>query len=212
MQCLSQHWCKVNRSESSLIIRSIQIAWVSATPCQVFPSLTPWWSLPSFISRKTQKRGLFRAGVSPGEMFLFLYRSHILTWDLQQMSDVCFGFQIWIVTPIVWTTFLTLISLKVGGNVARSCQRADEAGAPVNISGLTGKSGKSLLGWSWGHWGTDDERSLLLDWLPVSVCECSLCALLKNQTWLNATRERDIPTHQSLLVFLVGPVPLPLPS
>lgn len=169
---------------------------------------------PSFIcpQKDPEKRSFQSWCFTRKNGFASIWKSYQRLGTLQQMSDVCFGFQIWIVTPIVWTTFLTLISLKVGGNAARSCQRADEAGAPVNIWGLTGKSGKSLLGWSWGDWGTDDERSLLLDWLPVRVCEYSLCALLKNQTWLNATREREIPAHQSLLVFLVGPVPLSLSS
>lgn len=34
--------------------------------------------------------------------------------------------------------------------------------------------------------------SLLLAWLPASGCEGSLCVLLKKQTGLNATAERDL--------------------
>lgn len=94
----------------------------------------------------------------------------------------------------------------------RSCQRADEAGAPVNISGLTGKSGKCLVGWSWGDWETDDERSLLLALLPASGCEPFLYAVLKKETWLAATVEEDVPAHQGLLGFWAGPIFLPLPS
>lgn len=99
-----------------------------------------------------------------------------LPWDWKQTPDVCFGFQSWVVTPIVWMTFPTLLShWRWEGMQQRSCQRADEAGAPVNISGLTGKSGKCLVGWSWGDWGTDDERFLVLAWLPASGCQGSLC-------------------------------------
>lgn len=81
-------WCKVNRSESSLIIRSIQITWVSATPCQVLPSLIPPWRGLLHLSPKQPWKELFselrfhqeRSFNSHRELF------PCLLWNWQQMS------------------------------------------------------------------------------------------------------------------------------
>lgn len=206
-------WCKVNRSESSLIIRSIQITWVSATPCQVFPSLTPsWWSPPSFVSRKTQKGALFRAGVSPGKMILLPYGSHIVTSLGPAANARCLlrfpdlnsnthcvnnipdsyliegGRECSQIMPESWWSWCTSQHLRADWKVWKMS-------FGVELGGLRNRWWKVFAPW-------------------LASCEClwvfPLCSL-ENQTWLNATGEREIPAHQSLLVFLVGPVPLPLP-